>query len=71
MPVPNTKKWMDIAEEFEERWNFPHCLARGLLAQSGMNTRQYDAFPTGARPTARTPPPPRLLQTQQAPPALR
>ncbi|XP_043239193.1 protein ALP1-like [Amphibalanus amphitrite] len=26
MPVPYTKKWMDIAEEFEERWNFPHCL---------------------------------------------
>lgn len=24
---PNsTEKWKEIAKEFEERWNFPHCL---------------------------------------------
>lgn len=28
MPVPDTNKWMDIAEEFEDRWNFPHCLGK-------------------------------------------
>ena len=26
MPVPDTNKWIAIAEESEERWNFPHCL---------------------------------------------
>ena len=28
MPVPDTEKWLDIAEEFEARWNFPHCLGK-------------------------------------------
>ena len=28
MPVPDTKKWIDIAEEFEERWNYHHCLGK-------------------------------------------
>lgn len=25
MPEPDTKAWMDIAEGFERRWQFPHC----------------------------------------------
>ncbi|XP_043197200.1 protein ALP1-like [Amphibalanus amphitrite] len=26
MSAPTTQRWLDIAEEFEDRWNFPHCL---------------------------------------------
>ena len=22
----STKEWIDISKEFEEEWNFPHCL---------------------------------------------
>ena len=31
MPVPDLKRWIDIAEEFEVRWNFPHCLGKMTL----------------------------------------
>ena len=26
LEVPDTKKWKEIAGEFEEKWNFPHCI---------------------------------------------
>ena len=26
MPLPDEGKWKHIAEEFEELWQFPHCL---------------------------------------------
>ena len=28
MSVPDTEEWLDIAEEFEAGWNFPHCLGK-------------------------------------------
>ena len=30
MPAPTTRRWLDIAEEFEARWNFPHCVGMYL-----------------------------------------
>jgi hypothetical protein len=26
MPIPTTKKWLDIADEFWNTWNFPNCV---------------------------------------------
>ncbi|KMQ89149.1 nuclease harbi1 [Lasius niger] len=26
MPPPNEKNWLRIADEFERKWNFPHCI---------------------------------------------
>uniref|UniRef100_A0A673GI29 DDE Tnp4 domain-containing protein n=1 Tax=Sinocyclocheilus rhinocerous TaxID=307959 RepID=A0A673GI29_9TELE len=26
MPVPATQNWVEIAKEFQERWNFPNCI---------------------------------------------
>ncbi len=26
LTVPDTEGWLQIAQEFETRWNFPHCL---------------------------------------------
>uniref|UniRef100_A0A671R801 DDE Tnp4 domain-containing protein n=1 Tax=Sinocyclocheilus anshuiensis TaxID=1608454 RepID=A0A671R801_9TELE len=26
MPVPATQDWVEIAKEFQERWNFPNCI---------------------------------------------
>ncbi len=26
LPVPDTEGWLQIVQDFENRWNFPHCL---------------------------------------------
>lgn len=26
MPPTNEESWLRIADEFEEKWNFPHCI---------------------------------------------
>nr|XP_021186521.2 uncharacterized protein LOC110373544 [Helicoverpa armigera] len=26
MPIPDEQKWMDIAKEFYEKWNYPNCI---------------------------------------------
>lgn len=26
LQTPNTEEWLEIAQQFEERWNFPNCI---------------------------------------------
>lgn len=28
LPTPDKKHWLEISEEFNERWNFPRCLGK-------------------------------------------
>ncbi|KAF0299746.1 cGMP-dependent protein kinase, isozyme 2 forms cD5/T2 [Amphibalanus amphitrite] len=41
MSAPTTQRWLDIAEEFEDRWNFPHCLGlrRCRVGSAGLTLR--------------------------------
>ena len=42
MPLPDERKWKRIAEEFEELWQFPHCLGsldwKNIMIQAPKNS---------------------------------
>jgi hypothetical protein len=37
MPQPNESQWKEIARDFENTWNFPHCI--GALDSKHIQTR--------------------------------
>ena len=37
MPVPDNRRWLDIADEFEARWNFPRCLGKHAVPDGGLS----------------------------------
>ncbi len=42
MPVPETQDWVEIAKEFQERWNFPNCIGaidgKHVVLQAPLNS---------------------------------